>query len=116
MGHAQRPPGESRGVPPAGPAARASSPDREAAGLIAAAIALALAAAVLHGTWNVLVKVSGDPMATFQRATLAAVLVATPLVAVAWLWAGRPALAPAAAGWCALSGVLEVTYLWLLAA
>lgn len=71
---------------------------------------------MLHGTWNVLVKVSGDPMATFQRATLAAVLVATPLVAVAWLWAGRPGLAPAAAGWCALSGVLEVTYLWLLAA
>jgi drug/metabolite transporter (DMT)-like permease len=71
---------------------------------------------VLHGTWNVLVKVSGDPMATFQRATLAATLVATPPVAVAWLWAGRPGLAPAAAGWCALSGFLEVTYLWLLAA
>jgi len=62
------------------------------------------------------VKVSGDPMATFQRATLAATLVATPPVALVWLWAGRPGLAPAAAGWCALSGFLEVTYLWLLAA
>ena len=71
---------------------------------------------MLHGTWNVLVKVSGDPMATFQRATLAAVVVATPPMAVVWLLAGRPGLAPAAAGWCALSGVLEVTYLWLLAA
>jgi drug/metabolite transporter (DMT)-like permease len=84
--------------------------------LIAAAIALALAAAVLHGTWNVLVKVSGDPMATLKRATLAAALVATPPVAVVWLWTGRPGLAPAAAGLCALSGCLEVTYLWLLAA
>jgi drug/metabolite transporter (DMT)-like permease len=55
-------------------------------------------------------------MATFQRATLAAALVATPPVAVVWLWAGRPGLSPAAAGWCALSGLLEVTYLWLLAA
>ena len=55
-------------------------------------------------------------MATFQRATLAATLVATPPVVVVWLWTGRPGLAPAAAGWCALSGILEVTYLWLLAA
>ncbi len=71
---------------------------------------------MLHGTWNVLAKVSADPMQTFQRGTLAAVLLATPAVAVAWVWTGRPGLAPAAAGWCALSGVFEVTYLWLLAA
>jgi len=71
---------------------------------------------VLHGTWNILAKVSGDPMQTFQRGTLAAVLLSTPAVAVAWVWTGRPGLTPAAAGWCALSGVLEVTYLWLLAA
>jgi drug/metabolite transporter (DMT)-like permease len=70
---------------------------------------------VLHGTWNVLVKVSGDPMATFQRATFAAAVLATPPVAVAWLWSGRPGFAPAAAGWCALSASLELAYLWLLA-
>jgi drug/metabolite transporter (DMT)-like permease len=64
----------------------------------------------------VLAKVSGDPMQTFERGTLAAVLISTPAVAVAWVWTGRPALVPAAAGWCALSGVFEVTYLWLLAA
>jgi drug/metabolite transporter (DMT)-like permease len=71
---------------------------------------------VLHGTWNILAKVSGDPLQTFQRGTLAAVLISTPLVVAAWVLTGRPGLAPAAAGWCALSGVLEVTYLWLLAA
>jgi len=60
--------------------------------------------------------VSADPLQTLQRATLAAMLLSTPLVAVAWVWTGRPGLVPAAAGWCALSGVLEVTYLWLLAA
>ncbi len=55
-------------------------------------------------------------MATFQRATLAATLLTTPPVAAVWLWAGRPGFSAAAAGWCALSGLLEVTYLWLLAA
>ena len=35
--------------------------------MIPVAIGLALAAAVVHGTWNVLVKVSGDPLTTFQR-------------------------------------------------
>lgn len=70
----------------------------------------------MHGTWNVLVKVSGDPMATFQRATIAAGLIITPPTAVVWLLTGRPAISPAAAGWCALSASLELTYLWLLAA
>ncbi len=84
--------------------------------MIAAAIALALAAAAIHGTWNVLVKVSGDPMATFKRATIAAALLMTPPTAVAWVLSGRPGIAPAAAGWCALSASLELTYLWLLAA
>ena len=55
-------------------------------------------------------------MATFQRATLAAAVVATPPVAVAWLWAGRPGLTPAAVGWCVLSAALELAYLRLLAA
>jgi drug/metabolite transporter (DMT)-like permease len=83
--------------------------------LIAGAVVLALAAAVLHGTWNVLVKVGGDPMITFQRATIAAAAIATPPVALVWLVDGRPGLSSAAAGWCALSAALEVTYLWLLA-
>lgn len=82
--------------------------------MLAAAIALALTAAAIHGTWNVLVKVSGDPIATFQRATLAAALVATPLVGITWWVLGRPLLVPAAVGFCVLSATLETTYLWLL--
>jgi len=42
--------------------------------LIPVAIALALAAAALHGIWNVLVKVSGDTNATLTRATVAVAL------------------------------------------
>ena len=70
---------------------------------------------MIHGTWNVLVKISGDPMITFHRATIAAALVITPPVGVAWLITGRPGFSPAAAGWCVLSACLELVYLWLLA-
>jgi uncharacterized membrane protein len=80
------------------------------------AIALALTAAVLHGTWNVLVKVGGDPMSAFQRATVLAALAATPPTVIGWFIAGRPALTPAAAGFAALSAALELAYFWLLSA
>jgi drug/metabolite transporter (DMT)-like permease len=75
-----------------------------------------LAAAVLHGTWNVLVKVSGDPMSTFRRATIFAALATTPVALAAWLMTGRPGFTPAAAGLAAVSAALELAYLWLLSA
>jgi drug/metabolite transporter (DMT)-like permease len=78
------------------------------------AIGLALTAAVFHGTWNVLVKVSGDPIATFRRATLVAGLLATAAFIPAWLAFGRPSIDPAAAAFCFVSSVLETLYLWLL--
>ena len=82
--------------------------------MIALAVGLALVAAVLHGTWNVLVKVSGDPITTFRRVTLTSALVATIALVPGWLVFGRPALSPAAAGLCLVSSALETTYLWLL--
>jgi drug/metabolite transporter (DMT)-like permease len=42
--------------------------------------------------------------------------VVTPITLVVWLIAGRPGLAPAAAGLAAISTVLELAYLWLLSA
>jgi drug/metabolite transporter (DMT)-like permease len=84
--------------------------------VISAAIGLALLAAVLHGTWNVLLKVSGNPIVTLQRATGAAALVLTPVVGVAWLAFGRPSFPPAAMALCAVSAALELVYAWLLSA
>jgi drug/metabolite transporter (DMT)-like permease len=84
--------------------------------LITVAIVLALAAAALHGTWNVLVKVSGDPMTTLTRATVAAALLMTPPAFVAWLIAGRPGLSAEAAALAAVSASLELTYIFLLSA
>jgi len=82
--------------------------------MIAAAVALALIAALIHGTWNVLVKVSGDPLAIFQRATLASLVISVP-AAVAWLTLGRPGFALVPAALCLLSATFETAYLWLLA-
>ena len=82
--------------------------------MIAAGVALALGAAALHGTWNVLVKVGGDPIEMFRRATVASAFVASVTLVPAWLALGRPAFAPAAVGLCLLSSILETIYLWLL--
>lgn len=82
--------------------------------MIALAVAMSLVAAVFHGTWNVLVKVSGDPITTFRRATAMAAVVATASLVPAWLVFGRPELSPAAAALCVLSSLLETAYLWLL--
>ncbi|HEV2218783.1 MAG TPA: DMT family transporter [Candidatus Dormibacteraeota bacterium] len=84
--------------------------------MIPVAIGLALAAAVVHGTWNVLVKVSGDPLTTFQRGTVLAVLIFTIPVAIAWFAIGRPSISLAAIGFAVASAVFELAYLWLLSA
>ncbi len=82
--------------------------------MVAAAVALALMAAAIHGTWNVLIKVSGDPLVTFERASFAAAFVATAALVPAWLLLGRPSFPPQAAGWCLLSSTFETAYMWLL--
>jgi len=82
--------------------------------VIAFGVALALAAAALHGTWNVLVKVGGDPIATFRRATFASAAVATIVLIPELLVLGRPRLSAAAIGFCVLSSILETAYLLLL--
>lgn len=82
--------------------------------MIAAGVGLALVAAVLHGTWNVLVKTSGDPLATFRRATVMSAVVATVVLVPELVLLGRPSVPVAAVGLCLLSSVLETAYLFLL--
>ncbi len=77
-------------------------------------VGLALLAAVIHGTWNVLVKSEGDPLSTFRRATLMAGLVASVLLLPEIAVFGRPAVTFAAVGLCVISSVLETVYLVLL--
>lgn len=79
-------------------------------------IGLVAVAAVLHATWNVLLKTSGDPLLTAVRAIVASALIFFPLGGIAYLVAGRPPIPPEALVLAAISGVLEVVYFVLLAA
>jgi drug/metabolite transporter (DMT)-like permease len=78
--------------------------------MIGAAIGLALAAAVMHATWNVLLKSSGDPLRTSARAIGSAALVIGPVGAVIWLAVGRPDLPGIAWLMAGLSAVAELAY------
>ena len=82
--------------------------------MIAAGVGLALLAAAVHGTWNVILKVSGDPLLAFRRATLMSGVVATIALVPEVVILGRPSISLAAIGLCAVSSVLETTYLVLL--
>ena len=81
--------------------------------MILVAIALALVAAAMHGTWNVLVKTSADPLIAFYRSTLAAAAIMTVPAIIAYV-VFRPALSLAVLGFTSASAVLEVAYMWLL--
>lgn len=82
--------------------------------MIAVGVGLALVAAAIHGTWNVLVKVGGDPLRTFRRATLMSGLVATVVLVPELMIFGRPPVRLSALALCLLSSVLETIYLVLL--
>jgi drug/metabolite transporter (DMT)-like permease len=77
---------------------------------------LVAGAAVLHVTWNVLLKTAGDPLmaAAVGMATAAAVI--CPAALVGWLVIGRPAVPTEALVLAALSGLLEAVYFSFLAA
>jgi uncharacterized membrane protein len=77
---------------------------------------LVAAAAVLHVTWNVILKTAGDPLlaAAVGLATAAAVL--CPIALVAWLAIGRPEIPPETLILSVVSGALEALYFAFLAA
>jgi drug/metabolite transporter (DMT)-like permease len=79
------------------------------------AIALVLVAAVLHAGWNVLLKTSGDTLATAFRLQAIGTAILLPVGIGAWLANGRPAV-PAVAIWLAIgSGAIEAAYFVFLA-
>lgn len=81
------------------------------------AIALVVTAAILHASWNALLKTSGDPLRTAVRLQLIGTLVIAPLALVAWLTvAGRPPIPVEVVGLVVVSGFLETVYFACLAA
>ena len=76
---------------------------------------LVAGAAVLHVTWNVLLKTAGDPLraATVGMATAAVVL--CPTVLVVWFVVGRPTVPVETVVLSVVSGTLEALYFAFLA-
>jgi uncharacterized membrane protein len=76
---------------------------------------LVAGAAVLHVTWNVLLKTAGDPLraAAVGMATAAAVI--CPVALVAWIVGGRAAISTETLALSLASGLLEALYFAFLA-
>jgi drug/metabolite transporter (DMT)-like permease len=79
-------------------------------------LALVLVAAVIHVTWNVLLKTAGDPLDSATIGIGAATALVVPVAAVAWWSLGRPLVSPQMAGLAILSGIVETAFFVLLSA
>jgi len=77
---------------------------------------LVAGAALLHATWNVLLKTAGDPLRTATVGMVAAGAVLVPGAAIGWLAVGRPEIPPEAIGLGLFSGLLEALYFVFLSA
>jgi uncharacterized membrane protein len=80
------------------------------------AFALVAAAAILHVTWNVVIKTAGDPLRASTVAMVASAVALAPAAGIGWLAIGRPAIPAEAFGLGVVSGVLEAVYFALLSA
>jgi drug/metabolite transporter (DMT)-like permease len=76
----------------------------------ASALALALAAAVLHATWNLLIVRARDTQAATGVALIASVVLFLPVAVIVW------DVQRQAIPYIVVSGLLELTYIALLAA
>jgi drug/metabolite transporter (DMT)-like permease len=74
------------------------------------ALALVLGAAILHATWNVLLKTSENPLHAAARAVTSSAALLTLPVAALWFAGGRPGMPLAAWGLAFASGILELAY------
>ena len=78
--------------------------------------ALVAGAAVLHVTWNVLLKTAGDPLRAAAIGMTAAGAIICPVALVAWFANGRPDVPVTGLALGTVSGVLEAAYFSFLAA
>lgn len=79
-------------------------------------VGLVAAAALMHVTWNVLVKTSGDPLRAAGLGMALGGVVLVPIALVGWWLIGRPAIPSDAVALALISGVFEAIYVVVLAA
>jgi len=77
-------------------------------------VGLALLAALIHATWNVLVKTADNPLRELAWAMAAIAAATSPLAAAIWWLSGRPGLPVKAGLLVALSAILETIYVIFL--
>jgi multidrug transporter EmrE-like cation transporter len=77
--------------------------------------ALVAGAAVLHVTWNVMLKTAGDPLRAAAIGMTAAGVVICPVAVIAWFASGQPAVPVSSLVLGTVSGVLEAAYFSFLA-
>jgi uncharacterized membrane protein len=77
---------------------------------------LVAGAAVLHVTWNILLKTAGDPLRAAGVGMATAAVALCPVALVGWLVAGRPAIPAETLLLSVVSGALEAMYFSFLAA
>ncbi len=77
---------------------------------------LVAAAAVLHVTWNVLLKTAGDPLLAAAVGLATAATILAPIALVAWFAIGQPTVPPETLVLSVVSGALEAIYFAFLAA
>ena len=78
-----------------------------------AVLPLVLVAAVLHATWNALLKASEHPLGLATRAVSLSAAISLPILAAVWLWEGRPGLMPLA--WLVALGSAGLELLYFIA-
>jgi uncharacterized membrane protein len=78
--------------------------------------ALVAGAAVMHVTWNVIVKTAGDPLRAATRGNVAAAVTIAPIAVVGWWLIGRPPIPAEALLLGGASGLVQGTYLLTLSA
>lgn len=80
------------------------------------ALGLVALAAVLHATWNILLKQADDSVRYAAIGMAASSLLVVPAAGAGWLLLDRPVLPPEAIGLALFSGGLEAAYFAFLAA
>ena len=87
--------------------------DREVNPLV---FALVAGAAVLHVTWNVMLKTAGDPLRAAAIGMSTAGLIICPVAVVVWIASGQPEVPLSSLVLGTVSGILEAAYFSFLAA
>jgi len=80
------------------------------------ALVLIAISAVMHASWNILLKSAGDPLRTATIGIVTASFLLLPGAVIGWIALGQPSVAAAAWPIGIASGVVEVAYFVFLAA